>query len=163
MSTPDKDVSTAKPKSRKLLFLVAGVVLIGASGGGWYWWTSHQPVSAEGAHHGPAEPAAPPAVGSLLALETFTVNLADPGTARYLRVTVQLVVAGKATAGEIEHDRLALMRVRSAVLELLTTQTSAQLATADGKSSLKSAITHHLSETLGHEVIDVLFTDFVVQ
>ena len=55
-------------------------------------------------------------------------------------------------------------QTRSAMLEVLTTQTSDVLVTPEGKAKLRAA----LIEKLGHateefEVVDVLFSDFVVQ
>ena len=168
MSTPTEPATpaAAAPKRSKLRLLIIAVVLLAGAGGGAYWWLRPQPVSAEGAH-GEA-PAAKPAPAdhsdnSLLPLATFTVNLADPGVSRFLRTTVQLVLSGKGTAAELEHDPLAVMRIRSAVLEVLATQQSATLVTPEGKAALKTEISERVTTILGHEVTDVLFADFVVQ
>jgi flagellar basal body-associated protein FliL len=56
-----------------------------------------------------------------------------------------------------------LMRARSAILEVLTTQTSDVLVTADGKTALRESIKEHIAEAAEAQVIDVLFSDFVVQ
>ena len=56
------------------------------------------------------------------------------------------------------------MRMRSAILELLSQQTAENLVTAEGKTSLKETIAEHISPlTGGVKVSDVLFSDFVVQ
>jgi flagellar protein FliL len=158
MSTPEQVKTEPKKRSRLIPLLL--VALAAGGGGGWYWWQGQRAASAAGpaAHH----QAAPQPV-SLLPLETFTVNLADPGASRYLRTTVQLVLAGTSTAGDVARDQLALVRTRSAVLELLTTRTAGQLTTLEGKSALKADLARDVSQALGHEVTDVLFTDFVVQ
>jgi flagellar FliL protein len=168
MSKPDETTTRAAQKkgSKLRLLIIAVVVLLGAGGGG-YWWMRQQAVSAETPAHGSAgatETAAhDPADSSLLPLDTFTVNLADPGVSRFLRVTVQLVLSGKNTAAELEHDSLAVTRIRSAVLELLTTQRSDVLVTPEGKTALKTEIGTRVSSIVGHEITDVLFSDFVVQ
>ncbi len=56
------------------------------------------------------------------------------------------------------------MRARSAILELLSAQTSDQLTTAAGKARLKARIIERMEDVLEHkEVEDVLFSDFVIQ
>ncbi len=77
---------------------------------------------------------------------------------------MQLVVRDAGQAAEMEESKVALMQARSAMLEVLTTQTSDVLVTPEGKAALRAAII----EKLGHvveefEVVDVLFSDFVVQ
>jgi flagellar protein FliL len=165
MSTPDKSALAPKSQGRRLLLPIVGCLaaaIIGA--GGWAWWTRHQPVSAHGGE--PGSVTAPVSVAiprSLLALQPFTVNLADPGGGRYLRVTVQLVLPGAATADAVDGDPLLLTRVRAAILDQLTEQTSAALLTADGKAALRTGIAARTAQTLTFEVLDVLFTDFVIQ
>jgi flagellar basal body-associated protein FliL len=57
-----------------------------------------------------------------------------------------------------------MMRARGAILELLTVQMSDALVTPGGKSELKKAIAERVGEALEHvKVVDVLFSDFVVQ
>ena len=97
-------------------------------------------------------------------LEQFTVNLADEDASRFLRATVHLVIDQGDAVKEIEEDKLKLIRVRSSVLELLTMQTSARVTTTEGKTELKHAIAARTSDILKPiKVIDVLFSDFVVQ
>jgi flagellar FliL protein len=166
MSTKDQiptpSVSPTRSRRRWLVLVALFVALAG--GGGAYWW-SRQPLAAAGSTESDSATAAAHAAapGSLLPLNTFTVNLADPGASRFLRVTVQLVLSGKDTAADVQHDTLAMTRIQSAVLELLTTQRSDTLITPEGKSALKKDIATRVSGTVGHEVSDVLFSDFVVQ
>ena len=104
------------------------------------------------------------AESGVLALEQFTVNLADEEASRFLRATVHLVIDKGDAVKEIEEDKLKLIRVRSSVLELLTMQTSARVTTTEGKTELKHAIAARTSDILKPiKVIDVLFSDFVVQ
>jgi flagellar FliL protein len=108
--------------------------------------------------------AAPAPEPAMVPFEPFIVNLADPGGRRFLRVSLQLLVAGESAAAEIEENKLLHLRVRSSILELLTTQTSAGLATPEGRAALKKAIAESATHALEHmEVSDVLFAEFVVQ
>jgi len=96
--------------------------------------------------------------------DPFVVNLADAGVSRFLRVKVQLVVSGVAKAEEMTKSAVDQSRARSLILELLTTQTSDVLVTPDGKAALKKAIAEQVGHALSHiEIVDVLFSDFVVQ
>lgn len=168
MSTADQTATPSAPPARsgrrRIVLVLIVVLVLGAGAGGTYWWTRQPVALAAGATVEPSADTTPAATpGSLLPLDTFTVNLADPGTARFLRVTVQLVLSGKDTAAEVQHDTLATTRIRSAVLELLTTQQSTRLVTPEGKTALKQDIAARVSRTVNHEVSDVLFSDFVVQ
>ncbi|HQZ37931.1 MAG TPA: flagellar basal body-associated FliL family protein [Vicinamibacterales bacterium] len=159
MSTAPDTTTPVPAKGRGKMPLIAGAaVLVLAAGGGAYWFTQ-KPASAEEAHH--EEPA--PKRG-IVSFDPFVVNLADTAAQRFLRISLQLVVKDAAQATEIEESKVALMQARSAILEVLTTQTSDVLVTPEGKTALRAAIV----EKAGHaveefEVVDVLFSDFVVQ
>lgn len=108
----------------------------------------------------------------LMSFEPFVVNLADPGAARFLRTNVQLVVSGGAEGEGGGHGEGAKgpsvddMRARSAILELLSAETSDKLTTPEGKDALKEQIMERIQELLDEseiEVEDVLFSDFVIQ
>jgi flagellar basal body-associated protein FliL len=146
--------------SKKLIvIIVIALVVLGGTAAGAYWWMTktgdpEAATEAKAEDHGP---------GGLIPFEPFVVNLADTEASRFLRVSMKLVV-GAEHAKELEHDEVMLMRARSSILELLTEQTAGRLVTADGKAELKKAIIERAS-TILHDVpvIDVLFTDFVVQ
>ncbi len=138
--------------------MLAGLVLLGGGGAGAYWMTNRAP--AEGA----AAKAPEPKEEGIVAFEPFVVNLADEGGARFLRVTLRLVVEGADEAKELEENAVDHARVRSSILELLATQTADQLVTPEGKVALKKEITERATHALHNiKVADVLFTEFVVQ
>lgn len=151
--------AAAPAKSGKKKFLMYGVgvlLLSGLIGGGAYWWTARA-SAAEPAKEEPVE-------RGLVRLEPFVVNLADVGSSRYLRVTLELLVHDAEQAEELEKNRVALTQARSAILELLTTQKSNELVKPEGKTALRQAIKEAVAHAVEHvEVIDVLFSDFVVQ
>jgi flagellar FliL protein len=142
-------------KSRKLIIVAASVLVLGGVGGG-YWY------ARQGSSQPPVEaPKEPPAIVNM---DPFVVNLSDPGGARFLRVTLGLVVSGEGEAKEFAEDAVARMRVRSAILEMLSQQTAAQLTKPEGKADLKKAIAARSSESAEHlKVDDVLFSEFIVQ
>lgn len=170
-------------KKGKLPLIIGLVVFLAGGGGGGYWWFAKQKAAAAteeeaGGHGGKrahkAEKKADdghdekdddaPAGGALLPLNVFTVNLADQEAQRFLRTNVQLVIDGdEAVIKELEHEKLPVARARSVVLDLLSSQKSSEIATAEGKDALKKAIAEKASKALHHEVVDVLFSDFVIQ
>jgi flagellar FliL protein len=149
----------AAPKGgKKKILIIGAVLLLAIGGGGAYWWTA----SASGAEGEAAKEE--DVERGIVKLDPFVVNLADVGTSRYLRVTIELLVKDAEVADELEKNRVSLTQARSAILELLTTQSSAELVKAEGKAALRQAIKESVSKAVNHlEVIDVLFTDFVVQ
>ncbi|MGE3276352.1 MAG: flagellar basal body-associated protein FliL [Vicinamibacterales bacterium] len=168
---------------KKLVLAIVVLLLVGGAGAGGYWWSQRAAAAGPGEHADAAAPdegdhdgasdddgAAEDAEeggshgaegGGLVSFEPFLVNLADPG--RYLRTTVKLVVKSEARATEIGESEVAMMRLRSALLELLAEQHADTLVTAEGKSALKEAIKERAGDIADVRIVDVLFSDFVVQ
>jgi flagellar protein FliL len=163
MTTPSTPPPAKKGKGKLILVLLILLVLGGGAGGG-AWWFMGRSQAASGHEAKAGEHGGISEESGVLALEQFTVNLADEDASRFLRATVHLVIDQGDAVKEIEEDKLKLMRVRSSVLELLTMQTSARVTTTEGKTELKHAIAARTSDILKPiKVIDVLFSDFVVQ
>lgn len=154
-----------------ILFGVLFALLAGGVAGGILWFTLRPPPVAEAAEQAGGEAAEggeaaaePVEPKGLIALDQFLVNLADKEANRFVRVTVQLAVEEEKAAAEVAENAVSRARARSAVLEVLAVQTSDRLVTPEGKAELKKAIAERASAALGHvKVLDVLFTDFVVQ
>jgi flagellar FliL protein len=176
MSTDAHSTEAAPAKKKKPLVLIAAVMLLlGGGGGGAYWWFVARPAAAGAA--APKVEEKPAEKPGILPLEAFVVNLADPGGARYLRVTLSLLIeGGEEHAKELEEDAVTKMKIRSVILELLALQTADKLTTPDGKSELKKAIAegveHGAQAGKGHDkehgaeqlkISDVLFSEFIVQ
>src|SRR5207253_1562332 len=105
-------------------------------GGAAAFWVMRRPAGA------PAEAKNPAAHANdgIVSFEPFVANLADTGSARYLRVSIRLIVPSVEDAERIQKSEVMLMRVRSATLELLADQTAERVVTAEGKAALKQAI-----------------------
>jgi len=155
-ATPE--AAPAKGGKKKLMMIVGGVLVVALVGGGAYWWKARAAApEGEAAKEEDAE-------RGIVKLEPFVVNLSDVGTSRYLRVTIELLVKDAEVAEELEKNRVSLTQARSAILELLTTQTSTELVKTEGKAALRASIKEAVSHAVNHlEVFDVLFSDFVVQ
>ncbi len=166
-AAPAADATAAqKKKGKGKLFIILGAVIVLLGGGGAAaYFTILKPAPAEGdaAKAAESEHKTPEANG-IIAFEPFVVNLADPGGRRFLRINIRLLVPEEEEAKHIEESKVKVERLRAAILELLTAQTSEQVASLEGKTALKHAIVEHAKPILEPtEVSDVLFSDFVVQ
>lgn len=171
-----KVAAEAKPKGKRgLVLIVAGVVLVAAGGGGFYWWKNQQAAAAaaEEEHgkkgkstakaHDEEEEKEPAEASGVLSFDPFIVNLAD-GPQRYLKATVQVLVNTEEDMKELQENAVVTSRMRSAILESLSQQTSEHIVTPEGKEKLKHELVEKCGEILEEgEVVDVLFTEFVVQ
>jgi flagellar protein FliL len=154
---------TTKKSSKGKFILILGVLVLLLGGGG---------AAAFFALRKPAEPAAGDAAPKkatkaptgIVSFEPFVVNLADPGAPHFLRISVRLIVANEEEAKKIDESQVQLMRLRSAIVDLLSSETSQHIVTQDGKTELKKQIAERASKIIEPiEVADVLFSDFVVQ
>ena len=94
-----------------------------------------------------------------VALPPFVVNLADPNARRYLKVVLEVEMTGNP---ELLEGNQA--KIRDALLMLLSSKTSQELSTLEGKILLRKEIVDRLNQAIGQpKVSRVYFTDFVIQ
>jgi flagellar protein FliL len=101
-------------------------------------------------------------VKAILALDPFLVNLADPHETRFVKTTFQLGLE-KEWKGEAKNSA-ATAAMRDSIISLLSSKTSDQILTAQGKDQLRDEIRarmNALSPDL--KVIEVYIVDIVVQ
>ncbi len=155
--------STPAPAARKggkspMMLIVAALVLAGGAGAGAFFYARKTTPVVEKVVHDKAGDR------GIVTFEPFVVNLADANASRFLRISIQLVVKNAEEAESIQKKPALLMSARSAILETLTTETSDKLVTQAGKTELKKVIAERAGTVLDDaKVIDVLFSDFVVQ
>lgn len=154
VDTPSQTPGAAPVKKRSNRAAVIAAALVALVGGSaaTFWISQRFPAAAASTTR-----------TELVALEPFVANLSD-GDGRFLRVTLRLVVEADRSARPITEDTMALARLRSAILELLSEQTSSALITTAGKGALKQAIAERANTALTRaRVTDVLFIEFVIQ
>jgi flagellar FliL protein len=107
---------------------------------------------------------------TILPLESFTVNLADPEEGRFLRTTLALGVDGelpRATKEEsksAQTENVSMATIRDSILSVLTQYKSDDLLTPEGKSKLKTDLLNSLNHDVpALQVHEVYFTEFLVQ
>ncbi len=101
-------------------------------------------------------------VKKVIELSPFIVNLANKGEANYLRMSVSLGVGE--SKGEEKPDPLLTTRVRNALLAVLTTKTSDEVLTVEGKTALRKELLRAARAAVEEPRIEAIYiTDFIVQ
>ncbi len=144
---PATEAPVVAPKGKKkLIIIIAAVLLLVLIGGGATVFVLKKRAASalaadEGgtaahapAAHAKADPSHPPV---FLALDPFTVNLADKETDRFAQVGVTLEVKDAAASDELKGFMPA---IRNNVLMILAHKTSAELLTLEGKERLARQI-----------------------
>jgi len=100
-------------------------------------------------------------IKSLLSMETFVVNLADPGGKRYLRVSIALEIDDK---DFVEEAKKNVPRMRDKILLILPAKKFQDIRTSSGKDSLRKEIIAQLNPLLDKcKITNLYFQEFVIQ
>jgi flagellar basal body-associated protein FliL len=101
--------------------------------------------------------------GPVMTLDEFLVNLSDPGSDHFLKVTVGLEL-DKSKGKTAESLKEQTPEIRDAILTSLASETRDQVAPESGRQKLKTQIKKNVNTALGEEdVQNVYFTNFVTQ
>ena len=164
----ENDPAMLGPRSSWINILVVVVLVLVAAVGGYF---AQQLIT------GNSQPKAPsstmqtqpstavqpvsPAVGVMVPLEPFMVNLARTQGSRILKVTVTLELNNPEVQPEVEDNRQKIM---DSILVLLSSKTFEDVYSIQGKFKLKDEIATRVNRFLamGH-VKDVYFSEFLIQ
>jgi flagellar FliL protein len=103
-------------------------------------------------------------VKSAMNLDSFLVNLADEDATRFVKVSFRLGLNEADLGEELTGDTITLGATRDAIILCLTTKTSEDLLSIEGKEKLKKEIRESVNKVLPKgKVIEVYIMDFVVQ
>ena len=155
------DTSAEKKNGKKgmIIMILVAILAIGAgAGGAWFFMQGQQEDEFE-----PARPKKIPT--AFKELDIFTVNLQPEEKGQYLQLGLTVKIRDTDVALEI--DRL-MPDIRNRILLLLTSKTANDLSTLVGKQQLGTELTEEIrksldSEIFREEVMEVLFTSFVIQ
>jgi flagellar FliL protein len=146
---PDAEQTAAGGgKKKKILIIVVALVVLG---GAWFM------LMGPGSGKGEAE-AAEPVPGEVVALEPITMNLAD---GRLLKVGLALQLPLESAGGG--HGELNGSVALDEAISFLGEHTYAQLAVPEGRQKAKAELSKRVYERYHHEVLEVYFTEFVMQ
>jgi flagellar protein FliL len=100
-------------------------------------------------------------VKSTLHLETFVMNLADPGQRSYLRVGIDLGLSREFGRGSPPPP---VAEARDTILSVLGRAQADDVSTEKGKEKLKADLVHALQQRIPQlGVEEVYFTEFLIQ
>lgn len=100
-------------------------------------------------------------VKKVIELLPFVVNLADREDSRYLRMSVSI---GVGESKEEKPDPILMTRVRNAMLAVLTTKSSDEILTPEGKATLRKELLKAARAAVEEPHIEAIYiTDFIVQ
>jgi flagellar FliL protein len=147
----------AKPSKAILGLLV--VNLAGTAFVAFKLMTAHPIEAAIPAAHADAAPKVE-VMGPVVSLDPFVVNLDEPGTSRYLKVTLRLEIAPKTE----EALTAAKEPVRDAILSHLSGLHLKDTLGAEAKDKIRGDLLAKITKLLGPEKVRrMFFQDFVVQ
>ncbi len=147
------DASAAKPKSKKLLVIVLGVLVLALLGALAALLLLKQNTAQDeagfeeepAAQHSRADPGAPPI---FLPLDNMVVNLADPGGTRFVQIGITLKLQDEQTAEDI---KVFMPSIRSGVLLLISQRSADEVLSIAGKEKLANDIISEISSVMGYE------------
>jgi flagellar FliL protein len=133
-----------------------GVLAILALGGAGYWF-EFSPSRAARAQDAPASEPTPKL--SYVDVKEMTMRLSDTSAEHYIKITPVLAVQAK-DADDVS-DRLAEARDR--IIGVVTAHSSTDIVTPQGQTMLKRNVTTALKEGFHGEIVDIYFSEYLVE
>jgi flagellar basal body-associated protein FliL len=157
---PAATPAAKKPGSKMPIIIAVAVVVVAAgAGGGWMLHARSVKARADQGEHSDAPQKSE--VKSVLHLESFIVNVQGGSGTSYLRIGIDLGLAGEAKEGE---QSAPTGRLRDAILTVLGAQSVDALVTPASKEKLKADILKSVNDRLPEiECKEIYFTEFLVQ
>jgi flagellar FliL protein len=152
-ATASDAAAPAKPKSRKLLYILLGLIVVGLLGAGGALFLLKKNTAddeyyddEEVVESTPTRSETPPV---FLPLENMVVNLADPGGNRFVQIGISLQIEDAKTGEEM---KAYMPSIRSSVLLLISQRTSEELLQLPGKEKLANDIVADISRIMGYRM-----------
>ena len=154
--------------SNKILLLLIGflmVLMLGLGGGLFLMWNKLSSINVQANANAAGQPGQEAILeeplGTIYALDTFIVNLADTGGNRYLRITMDLELGIPELESELDKR---LPQVRDSILMILPSKRFEDISPVAGKIALRDEILKTLNGFLAKgEITNIYFKEFVVQ
>ncbi|MBX3641300.1 MAG: flagellar basal body-associated protein FliL [Nitrosomonas sp.] len=158
MSEKSETEKSSGKKGLMVMILVTVLAISAGAGGAWFFMQGQQESEYE-----PARPKKIPT--AFKELDIFTINLQPEERNQYLQVGLTVKIRDTDVSMEIDKQ---MPEIRNRILLLLTSKTAADISSLAGKQQLSAEILDEVRKTLDsgmlrEEVLDVLFTSFVVQ
>jgi flagellar FliL protein len=163
MSDEPPGLKPAVPAAAKASKGVLGLLLLnlGVTGFVAFKVLTAQPAEAAAPHPQAAEVSSSEVTGPVVALDPFVVNLDEPGTSRYLKVTLEMEL--KPGGGE-ETLVKSKQLIRDTILSHLSGLHVKDTLGAEAKDKIRGDLLTKITKLLGPEKVRrMFFVDFVVQ
>ena len=142
-----------------MVILLVALISIGA--GGWLLYTRYLPLAGHESTAAATEAPRSQEGPTIVALEPFLVNLADPASKRYLRIAFDIEVSSPLGAEEMKKKG---SQIRDSILLVVTSKSFDDIRPAAGKGQLREEILAEINKVLEHgKARKVYFKEFVVQ
>ena len=151
-AAPAETAEAAKGGKKKLVMLVVPVLLVVVAA--WYF------VLGPGSGGSEAEEKPKVELGEVVALDPITMNLAD---GRLLKVGLALQLPLEPPAGGGGHGEFSGSVALDEAIAFLGEHTYDQLAAPAARQAAKKELSHRVNERYHHGVLEVYFTEFVMQ
>ncbi len=164
----EKEENKAPGNKTWLLAVAVVVVALGVGAAGYFIGTANKPQAqpdsiSQAIQAAAAKPAGGKggAIGPMVDIEGFIVNILDQTGTRYLKAALTLELDRKEAVAEVGER---LPQIKDAILLLVGNKTFAELSDLQGKLQLRAELMHRLNGILQQgQVKNIYFTDFVVQ
>lgn len=138
----------AEKKSKKKLLAIAVVAVVAVAAAAWFFLL----------RGGEAEAVEEPHPGAVLPMEPVTLNLAD-GHFLKLGLALQLTDTAGGGHGSAPDGSKAL----DLAIALLSNREVAELSSSEAREKVKAELAHEVEEAYHGDVMDIYFTEFVMQ
>lgn len=163
MAEKEEVLAPPAPRIGKKLIIIGIAVIVVVVGGATFGILKYMRSAGTAAA---AEKVKKESVESTLNLEPFLVNLADKEAVRFVKVTFRLglSVDEKEVEEKLSKNNVFLAQTRDSIISLLTSKTSEDMLTAEGKEKLRQEVQARVNAFLSKgKVMEVYIVDFVVQ
>ncbi|MEJ2199953.1 MAG: flagellar basal body-associated FliL family protein [Desulfuromonadaceae bacterium] len=165
MANKPEETTTEEKKGGKLkliLIILGAVLLLVAVGiGAYLLGTSGDKETAQEETETEATEETGPAIGPMIPMDDFIVNILDAEETRYLKISMTLELATPESTGEIEERKA---QIRDTILLYLSSKTFDEIRDLQGKLQIRADLVGSINALLtAGKVKTIYFTDFVVQ
>lgn len=152
-------------KGSALKFIIIGIIVLVIGAGGFLAWmlffSGGTEVPADEAAVAEEAAAKENSMGKTFPLDTFVVNLNDPGGKRYLKTKIELEYIDELLGDELQQR---LPQLRDVILLLLSSKGLDEIQGVEGKIALRRELIQRINQALKTgKVRNIYFTQFVIQ
>ncbi len=147
------EAEPSKKSSKTMLIVIIALLLLGGGGAGAYFKFF--------ANSGEGEASVKESEPIVKEMDSFIVNLSDPGGKRFLKVTMRAKLTNQQCMAEFT---MRIYEMRDAVLMILAGKEVEDISKPEDRMSLKQELAGAMNKALKRgQVQDIYFTEFLIQ